>query len=369
MERISVIDENWELLKNFFPDKWRDLAKKTGANTRLRGFDSVDNLMRTLLLHIAKGYSLRETVVRAKASQIANISDVALLKRLRKSEEWLSELCIRLLKETNLVIPTFPKQSNIRLVDATIVKEPGKTGSQWRIHYSFTIPKFKCDFFELTPVKGIGTGETFTRIPLSENDHIIGDRGYSTVNGIEYIQQNKAFSLVRVNTAALNIYKNDGKVFDLLKTLTELKSELQTGEWEVVLHGKVEKIEGRICAIKKSNTSAELTIKKLKREANKKGHKIKPATLEYAKYVILFTTFSKEKYKAAEILEIYRFRWQIELMFKRLKSLVQLGHLPKYDQESSKAWLYGKLFVGLLTEKVIQTAETKSPWGYDLKKK
>ena len=55
----------------------------------------------------------------------------------------------------------------------------------------------------------------------------------------------------------------------------------------------------------------------------------------------------------------------MELVFKRLKQIAQLGHLPKHDQESSQAWLYGKLFVALLTEKLIQAASAFSPWGYD----
>ena len=51
---------------------------------------------------------------------------------------------------------------------------------------------------------------------------------------------------------------------------------------------------------------------------------------------------------------------------ERFKSLAQLGHLPKYDDESARAWLYGKLFLALLVEKIIRHAESVSPWGYDL---
>jgi hypothetical protein len=66
-------------------------------------------------------------------------------------------------------------------------------------------------------------------------------------------------------------------------------------------------------------------------------------------------------------LDIYRLRWQIELSFKRLKSIAELGHLPKDDDRSSRAWLYGKLFIALLTEKMRRVASTISPWGYTTK--
>jgi len=55
-----------------------------------------------------------------------------------------------------------------------------------------------------------------------------------------------------------------------------------------------------------------------------------------------------------------------QLNFKRMKSIAQLGHLPKYDDRSSRAWLYGKLLLALLTEKMIRVARTVSPWGYNL---
>ncbi len=84
----------------------------------------------------------------------------------------------------------------------------------------------------------------------------------------------------------------------------------------------------------------------------------------YAKYVIVFTTFPENQFTAFDILEWYRIRWQIELVFKRFKQIAQFGHLPKYDDDSSKAWLYGKLFVALLTERLIDFAKSFSPWGY-----
>ena len=92
----------------------------------------------------------------------------------------------------------------------------------------------------------------------------------------------------------------------------------------------------------------------------------RPSTREFAKYVIVFTTFPAAAFPAERVLEWYRLRWQVELVFKRFKSLAQLGHLPKRDDESAQAWLYGKLLVALLVEKLIRYALAFSPWGYRL---
>ena len=96
---MLIAEDNWKALASLFPRGWQQMAWQSGAVERLRGFPSPDLLLRVLLLHVARGYSLRETVVRAKLANWTDISDVALLKRLRSSEEWLRSLCIELLRE------------------------------------------------------------------------------------------------------------------------------------------------------------------------------------------------------------------------------------------------------------------------------
>ena len=98
------VDEDWDVLLSFLPRDWRELAQDTGALKGLRKDKTVDNLLRTLLLHLGCGHSLRETVVRARQAHLADLSDVALLKRLRKSKGWLHALCVRLFEEQGLAV-------------------------------------------------------------------------------------------------------------------------------------------------------------------------------------------------------------------------------------------------------------------------
>ena len=120
-------------------------------------------------------------------------------------------------------------------------------------------------------------------------------------------------------------------------------------------------VPGRVCALRKSAAAIKLAHRKVRQEAARRGKRTQADTLRFAEYVIVFTTFPAASFSAAEILEWYRIRWQVELVFKRFKSLAQLGHLPKYDDDSAKAWLYGKLLVALLVEKLIRHASANSP--------
>ena len=358
--------EDWPILLSFFPDDWVELASSTNALKGLRKDKAAENYMRTLLMHIGCGYSLRETVTRAKLSNLADISDVALVKRLRKAKDWLHSICVALFEEQGICIN---KSSDFqaRLFDATNVKEPGKTGSLWRIHYSVQLPSLTCDFFKLTATKGQGTGESFFQYSIKKGDYIIADRGYSTASGIHHVVSKKAYVMVRVNTQILRIHNLKCRKFSLLKNVQAIKKAGTVRSWNVLIPGRSgENVRGRICAIRKSNEAIKIAHEKLRRKAQKKGHALKPETLEYAKYVIVFTNYPDDSFSDNDVLEWYRIRWQVELVFKRFKSIAQLGHLPKHSDDSSKAWLYGKLFVALLTNKLVEYAASVSPWGYIL---
>src|SRR5664279_3726395 len=366
MTRINAAEEDWELLLSFFPTDWRQLAQSTGALKGLRQYKSEENYLRVLLMHLGCGLSMRETVTRAQEGHLADLSDVALLKRIRKSQDWLFELCRALFEERGLR-PRAGAGKTLRLIDATEVKEPGKTGSLWRIHYSLRWPDWKCDFFKLTAVEGKGTGESLQHFPLRAEDHLLADRGYCHASGIHYASQHQALVAVRLNPDGIVLHDKAGTAFALLAKLKALQQTGATAAWNVwVPYPNQAPVAARVCVIRKSKAAIALAHKKLRRKASKQGSQLQPETLIYAEYVMVLTTFPDGEFPAAVILQLYRFRWQVELVFKRFKQIAQLGHLPKHDPCSAKAWLYGKLFVALLTEKLIQQARALSPWGYEV---
>src|ERR1035437_4136726 len=219
---MRIAEENWKVLASLFPAGWQQMGWQSGAIQRLRGFPSTDVLLRMLMLHVARGYSLRETVVRAKLANWTDISDVALLKRLRNSEEWLRWLCIELLRENAAYRLEEGTSRAIRIVDGTIVREPGKTGSQWRILYSIRLPSLVCDFFEVTATIGEGSGESLNRLPVGPHELILADAGYCSVGGIEYVWQHGCEVFVRVNPQSFVGHSPYGRRVSLLPRLRPL---------------------------------------------------------------------------------------------------------------------------------------------------
>jgi len=265
------MSEDWPVLLSFFPSNWIEIASETEALKGLRKDKEVENYIRTLLIHVACGYSLRETAARAKLSQLADISDVALIGRLRKAKDWLHRLCVGLFEQKGIVSGN-RNDFQVRLFDATNVKEPGKTGSLWRIHYSVQVPSLTCDFFKLTATKGMGTGESFFQYSIKKGDHIIADRGYSTASGIHHVASKKAYVLVRVNTQSLPLLNLKGEQFPLLKNVNAVKTAGTVKTWRVLVPAHDGgSVQGRLCIIRKTNEAIKMAQEKLMKEAQKKG--------------------------------------------------------------------------------------------------
>jgi len=363
---MTALDEDWRILLQLFPAGWEELGRTTGAVKRLRGFESLSAVLRTLLLHVGCGWSLRETAVHAKLAGLADVSDVTLLNRLRQSEDWLRQLCQGLWKANGVDLQPALRGQPVRLLDATVVKEPGKTGSQWRIHYSLRLPSLECDFLELTPVKGPRSGERLGRFPFHAGELVLADAGYSHPAGVAAVVQQQADICVRLNPLSLPLYDDHGKHFPLRQKLRAVERAGETLDWPVWVIAEEQRISGRICGLRKSEEAIRKAhLKLLDKQQRSKGAMTEEAK-QYAGYVLVFTTLRRRSVPARIVLECYRLRWQIELIFKRFKSIGQLGHVPKQDDRSSRAWLYGKLFVALLSQNLVRIGSAISPWGYYL---
>ena len=189
----------------------------------------------------------------------------------------------------------------------------------------------------------------------------MADRGFARRSGLRYAVQRKADVVLRTSLTNLPLHDRRGRPLELLALLQTLAIG-QAADWPASVRDQDGAIDVRVCAYKKTAAQTLAAQQAIQQEARKKGRTVRPQTLEAAGYVIVLTTLMQPS--AAAIMEFYRRRWQIELAFKRLKSLLQLGHLKKVDKEAARAWLQGKLLVACMIEKLILTAERFSPWGY-----
>lgn len=304
-----------------------------GALRRTRGIKDPTQLLRVMLMHLADGCGLRETAARAKLAGLADVSDVAILKRLKGCGAWFEWMAQGLrLHIATQVTDAIPPGRRLRAVDGTMVSEPGETGSRWRLHYSLCLPSLHCDEVTLTTPK---EGETLKRYRIERGDILVADRGYAHPMGICHVIDRDADVLIRCNLVTLPFTERQGQPFDVLAHLSQLGSA-EAGDWPVAVRAGKRLVSGRLCAVKKSAAATEQAQRRVRRESQRGQVQIRPETLEAAGYVFVFTTLN-EAFSAPRVLGIYCLRWQIELHFKRLKSLISLGHLKKHDDIAAKA--------------------------------
>lgn len=361
------IESDFEYLLSFLPSGWEEKAKELGALRRCRKIPDARVLLRVLLMHLAEGCSLRETAVRARHGGLVDLSDVTILDRLRQAGEWFRWINTQLMRQGVGCQPAevFGESWKVRVIDSTVVHEPGPTGSSWRVHYAVDLPSLHCSQFYVTDAQGSGNGETFRRFEVRRGDLFVADRAYATPGGMGHVVQGGGRILVRFGWQNLPLWSSPHRRFDLLAHLRRLHGTA-LGDWAAFVREGTALMAGRVCGVKRSRQAAEQARRRVRRAAQKQGSTVLPQSLEAAGYVFVFTTLPPATLGAAQTLEFYRGRWQVELVFKRLKSILGLGHLRQSDAHAARSWIQGKLLTAFLIEALVHRGESFSPWGYPL---
>ncbi len=367
MKIRELLGTQWQYLVSMLPAGF-DLeatARQTGALVRKRVIQGPEDLLWLALAYSCCGLSLRQVSSWAEAKGMGKLSQVAVMKRLRAVSTWLGLLLGAKLAERTQCKDLGELDLRLRLVDATTVSAPGSRGTDWRIHLGFRLGDQSIDSVELTGAEG---GESLNRFRIGERELLIADAGYSHRSGLWSVHQAGGLFIVRMNWQNLPLQSREGEPFDLLGALRQV-ADTETSEFALqsAPTGQLPALAVRLVVLRKSAAATEEAQKRARREAQKKGRKVDPRTLEAAGYILLLTSVSSEQLSAHQILELYRFRWQVELAFKRMKSLLQLGELPARDPDLARTYLYAKLLAALLVEDLTKNFLSFSPWGFRLR--
>jgi hypothetical protein len=333
-----------------------ETARKFKAFVRPRGIKSASDLLRLALLYAA-GNSLRGSSTWAQASAVADVSAPALHQRLANAADWLQFIAHKLVEQTRPQISGRWAGRRLRVIDASTICHPGAEGTTWRLHLTYDLSG-GVDDFELTDDSG---AERLTRFAWQPGDIALGDRGYARPGDLAPVLDSGADLVVRVGWNSLRLLTPQSEPFDLFAALAKVKKNTASHTVFVDTRDparpflKLRLIIGRLPPEK-----AEIARKKVMARAVKAGKKVDPRSLQAAEYVLLLTSLPEE-HAAEAILELYRLRWQIELLFKRFKSLVGLGDLPAKQRNLARSWIFAKLILALLAEKAARKLAEASP--------
>lgn len=328
MDGVSVEKEvTWAFMRRFLPFDLDGFAVETGALSRRRGVGDGEKLLRTLLLYGVPNAAIARVAGEAKRLNLADMSGPALFYRLRNSEAFLSGVFGRLLAHTCGKVETW-KGLKVVAVDATVLCGPGATGVDQRLHVAYDLGGGAPIHVDLTGAEG---GETFRRfLGLGPGVLVLADQGYGHGPGIVPLLLSEANVLVRFNFYSIRLLDCSGAKITPERAESLLDRE-KTIEFEATLPGWDEPV--RIFGAR-----------------NPEGEG-----------VWLLTNLPGSALKASEVRALYSRRWQIELYFKRLKSLLDLDGLATRAGPTARSWIWIKLILATLA--VLIGHERFSPWG------
>lgn len=350
MSEPPLLDAKWAKLVAGLPAAV-DLeasARQCGALQRRRKIRDADSLLRVVMTNAVGHLSLRDTAAWATL-QGMKVSNPAVLKRLKQSADWLAYLVAKVLAQRMPAGVQAGAGYRLRLIDATTISAPGSGGTDWRLHVAYDLEEMQIGEVELTDGRG---SESLTRFDLQPGDLAIADRGNAKALDLAAVEARGADYIVRTGWNATRLRTATGGDFDLLAAVRDM-TEQTVRELELAIaldRSDKQLLPVRLVALRKSDAEAEAAIRRARKESRRHGKTPQPETLAAAKYVFLLTSLAPDDVPADEILALYRLRWQIELLFKRLKSLMGIDELPNKHPEAARCWILANLLAALLLE-------------------
>ena len=357
MTHESLCNEDWNgvVARLGGAETLEKSARETKAFLRARAIECAVDLLRLILAYCLGERGLRSTAAWATSVGLVDISNVALLYRLRQCGDWLAMLVGQALAAA---APQASRGRLIRIIDATTVPKAGpaarKKSELWRIHSAFDLPRERFGHFELTDQQ---EGETLDRIPVLKGEVRLADRAYLQPDRMADVLDAGADFVIRSGWKSARWLNAQGRSIDLIALLRAGSAPGLIDRPIWISRKRGAPLALRLIAIKKPAEAAAAARRKARRNAQREGHQLSKRTLEAADWVILVTSLTPEEFSTADVLALYRLRWRIELAFKRLKSLLGLKGPPGFDERSARPYLLAHLLMILLLEPLIDELE------------
>jgi hypothetical protein len=290
----------------------------------------------------------------AAEQDIAHLSDEALIQRLHGAVGYLEAVSDALLTRPGAASSWHGRV--FRVSDSSSLSKLASKGTDWRIHGVYDLGRGGFSHLEVTDSHG---AEALDRGASVAGEVRVADRGYANAPAWQRFLQTQPARvdfIVRMRWNTIRLIDAAGALFDITAWLKDRPAESETHEVAVwAQSGKHQTpIAIRLIARRKTTEAIEKAHKDLRRQASRKQNKLDPRSLVAAEHLVLATSLPQAAFPAGEVLAAYRLRWQIELAFKRLKSLMRIDDIRTRTEVGTRCWLHAHLIVALLCDDLSQ---------------
>lgn len=355
------------------------LGRKNKLFFRLRSPISASAMLVLCLMWGAGVYTLRELAALARVRNICRISDVALLKRIRKARRFV-DAALQAYLTASIKDVAIPEGESLQLlcVDGTRGRDRlrGKAGKGFILHYGLRLEisdsiSGRTEFAEFTSDIGKGNGESLARpnCHYRRGDIVLADRGYCKCRGLWAVLCAGADFIVRahMSTIALAYSAAGDERISLAQTIRKMQlEEEESAETEIWMRMSMKHWEKiRVCVRRRNRVETAVAKEAYRKQIGKstgrrKNPNISDDAMFLCGYIVLLTSLTKEEqFSLEDILKLYKIRWQVELTFKRFKSIGKLEVLPTSNVQSTEVFRTAKMLAFLLAEEEFGNLDVK----------
>lgn len=346
---LQVREEPWEEVLGRLPADYQGQAKRLGAFVRKREVRCVEDLLRAVLGYVLGGTpnSFRRLGAWAVLIGLADISETAWRKRVRQARAWVLWLLEQLVATPVHAAPAVALRAcgRVLLVDATRIQEEGSDGEEWRVQTAYDLGVGRLAEVVVTDRH---RGESLLHYHMQPGDIVVADNGYGYRRSVAVLRSQEADGVLRITPSSFPVQDEHGQRLDLIAWLRSADASVQSlscwCEWE----GQPYAV--RVVAMALTPEAAARVRREKRERARERGKSVSEQTLFLAGWVLLATTLPAQQWSPQDVLQLYRARWQMELVYKRLKQVLRVSKLRAHSAETAQAVVRAMMLAWVLQE-------------------